>query len=294
MWGCKLRSLAVALLGAVLGFVIVPAPATAAPSPTYYVALGDSLSTGGGATAGQGYVDQVFAFAQQSIPGLVLKNLGCGGDDTTRMINGGLCHNYTTGNQLGDAEAFLAAHAGSISFVTIDVGGDDIVGCGLSGSINQTCVAKALQNIATNLPIILASLRAQAPKVTIVGMTYYDPILADWLSGPAGQATARESVTVLKELNTSLMKIYRKFHVKVANAQRAFASTNFRGKGSYNGQTLPRNVANICNWTHMCETNPNIHTNDVGHTKLAAVYEAKLRGVLFAARRELLRSLLAS
>jgi hypothetical protein len=36
----------------------------------------------------------------------------------------------------------------------------------------------------------------------------------------------------------------------------------------------------------MCETNPNIHTNDVGHTKLAAVYEAKLRGVFFAARRD--------
>ena len=44
--------------------------------------------------------------------------------------------------------------------------------------------------------------------------------------------------------------------------------------------TLPRNVANVCNWTHMCEAVPNIHANDVGHQKLAAKFESQLRGVL--------------
>ena len=34
-----------------------------APPTTYYVALGDSLSTGGGATPGHSYVDNVYAHA---------------------------------------------------------------------------------------------------------------------------------------------------------------------------------------------------------------------------------------
>src|SRR5271155_3123460 len=80
------------------------ATAAATPATTYYLALGDSLSTGGGATAGASYVDDLYAAEQKRVPGLVLENLGCAGDSTTRMINGGLCTTYTTGNQLGDAE----------------------------------------------------------------------------------------------------------------------------------------------------------------------------------------------
>ena len=126
------------------------------------------------------------------------------------MIEGGLCHDYTTGDQLGDAEAFLSAHAGEVRFVTIDVGGDDIVGCGLSGTLNPTCVQRALEHIVTNMPIILGGLRAAGGEsLPIVGMTYYDPILAFYLTGPAGEQTARESVAVLKTLNRDLLKAYR-------------------------------------------------------------------------------------
>jgi hypothetical protein len=96
-----------------------------------------------------------------------------------------------------------------------------------------------------------------------------------------GQATARQSLSVLVAFNHELGTIYRRFHVKLANAQRAFQSFDWRLDGSYNGQTLPVNVANICNWTHMCQTsNPNVHPNDVGHAILAATFETRLRGVL--------------
>jgi len=188
------------MLAACLVVFASTAGAAAAPAhvtPTrYYLALGDSLSTGGGATPGQGYVDHVFAFASRSIGGLKLENLGCGGDSTTRMISGGLCHHYATGNQLGDAEAFLRAHAHQVAFITIDVGGDDIVGCALTGTINGTCVQRALAHVATNMQIILAGLRAAGGNVPIVGMKYYDPILADYLKGPTGQVTAVQSVGV--------------------------------------------------------------------------------------------------
>ncbi len=250
------------------------------PATRYYLALGDSLSTGGGATPGQGYVNDVFAFASRSIPDLRLENLGCGGDSTTRMISGGLCHNYATGTQLGDAEAFLAAHRDEVAFVTIDIGGDDIVGCGLSGTINPTCDQRALDQVQANMPIILNGLRAAGSSVPIVGMAYYDPILAFWLRGAAGQQTALQSVAMLLKFNNELTSAYRQVGANIADGQQAFDSTNFGTTGSFNGQVLPQNVANICNWTHMCEPNPNIHANDTGHELLALEFESQLGGVI--------------
>lgn len=260
-------------------------PQGATPPTSYYLALGDSLSTGGGADPGLGYVDDIYAQVSRDVPGLVLENLGCGGDSTTRMIHGGLCKSYTTGNQLGDAELFLRSHPGQVAFVTIDVGGDDIVGCGLSGTIDPTCVANALQSVSTNLPIIMARLRAAGGTVPMVGMTYYDPLLAAWYSGawfhgPASQTTARESLPVLRSLNSDVASTYASYGARVANVEKPYQSNDWNTTGSYLGTTLPQNVANICNWTHMCMTgggNPNIHTTDYGHSLIAAAYEKVLR-----------------
>jgi len=282
----RVRPGAVAILAAILAVTALSGStlarghraASSSGGGIYYLALGDSLSTGGGASSGHGYVNRVFAWAQESVPGLRLENLGCGGDSTTRMIEGGLCQDYTTGDQLGDAEGFLSAHPGEVRFVTIDVGGDDIVGCALSGTVNPTCVQRALEHIVTNMPIILEGLRqAGGQKLPIVGMTYYDPILAFYLQGSSGQQTARESVGILKTVNHDLLTAYRRYHVKVANIEKAFASSSWRMTGSYEGKTLPRNVANVCNWTHMCEAEPNIHTNDHGHEIIASGYERLLK-----------------
>ena len=46
---------------------------------------------------------------------------------------------------------------------------------------------------------------------------------------------------------------------------------------SWEGKTLPQNVADICNWTHMCEAEPNIHATDHGHELIAGRYEPVLR-----------------
>ena len=275
-------SLAVLVL-AMVGPAIPAAGATGAPPPTtYYLALGDSLSTGGGADPGMGYVNDIENRLSQSIPGLQLVDLGCGGDSTTRMINGGLCHNYTTGNQLGDAEAFLEAHPGQVAFVTIDVGGDDIVGCALSGTLNQTCVSNALTAVARNMQTILAGLRAAGGQVPIIGMNYYDPILSAWYcrsmegGGPPNQTLATGSLTVLALAQQRTEAAYQQYGARYADVAGAFASDDWAMTGSYMGTTLPQNVANICNWTHMCMTgggNPNIHTTDFGHSLIANAYE---------------------
>jgi hypothetical protein len=279
----KHTSISVSLLVMVLTLMMVgpfgvTAGAAAPPPTTYYLALGDSLATNTGATSGQGYVNDIYNAEKSIIPGLKLENLSCGGDSTTRMIHGGVCTKYTTGNQLGDAEAFLASHVGTVKFVTIDVGGDDVDGCGSTGVIHETCVQIGMQAVASNMPIILGGLRAAGGDVPIVGMTYYDPWLAYYLKGSSGQQTATESLGVLHQLNSELRNSYKQYQARVAAVQKAFNSWDMALTGSFNGQTLPQDVANICNWTHMCDaTDPNIHTNDTGHALIAAAFEARLR-----------------
>ena len=250
--------------------VAAAAPAHAAP-PTYYVALGDSLARGIGAPGGQGYVDDVFAFEQQSHPGLQLVNLSCSGETTGTMINGGTC-SYTTGSQLGDAEAFLTAHAGQISFITIDIGGNDLAFCFSPIPLDLTYVKSALPPAAANLPTILSRLRAAAGAVPIVGLKYYDPFLAYWLLGDAGPQAAHDSVKLLKYGNAGLKKVYRKFRAGIADGEKTFLVLKFALRGSWAGQTVPVNVAQECLWTLMCTQN-DIHANGPGHAALAAAFE---------------------
>src|SRR5262249_12811192 len=79
-----------------------PAPAKAelakVPPATYYLALGDSLAQGVQPNASgvsvmtrDGYPDRVYAVLHASRPGLKLVKLGCPGETTTSMINGGVC-----------------------------------------------------------------------------------------------------------------------------------------------------------------------------------------------------------
>jgi lysophospholipase L1-like esterase len=288
-WHGRGVAVALTLFAAALSLVATGAtPASAAAvAPTYYVAVGDSLASGGGVPKGLDYVDDVYAREARGIPGLQLENLSCGGDSTTRMIQGGLCTSYTTGNQLGDAEAFLAAHRGQTAFVTIDIGGDDILGCLLKHTeIDQTCVQRALAAINRNLPVILQGLLdAAGGHVHMVGMTYYDPGLAAWVTGAPffpgndNQALAASSFEVLHSLNDELRTIYDGFHVRIASVQKLFRSGDFQLTGSWQAHAVPENVARVCAWTHMCGTGPgepNVHTNQLGHQLLALKYERQL------------------
>ena len=114
-----------------------PRPAWSAPAapPTYYLALGDSLAQGvqpdaaGASVETQdGYPDQVYAALRPSHPTLKLVKLGCPGETTSTMINGGICR-YPGGSQLKAAVAFLHAHRGRVLLVTIDIGANDPEDC---------------------------------------------------------------------------------------------------------------------------------------------------------------------
>ncbi len=254
------------------------AGASTANAPTeYYMAMGASLVTGTGSTGGADYVNDLLAYAQPLIPGLQVNNLGCAGETTTTMLNGGLCKNYTTGSQLGDAEAFLKAHAGHVAFVTIDIGADDVLGCATGGVINQSCFESGLSRVEANLPQIVSGLRSASSTVPIVGMTYYDPYLEFWLNGADGEQQARQSVPLLEQLNSYLSSVYASDGVTVASAFKQFGTSDFHGSATWDGQEVPPNVATICNWTWMCTPGgPTIHANNTGYAQLADAFEKVL------------------
>jgi lysophospholipase L1-like esterase len=267
---------------ATVGSVALPASvgdaaAAAVPTPEYYMALGASLVTGTGSTGGADYVNDLFSYAQPLVPGLELNNLGCGGETTSTMLHGGHCTKYTTGSQLGDAEAFLRSHPGHVAFVTIDIGADDVLGCTQNGVINQSCFESGLSQVQANLPTIVSGLRSASSSVPIVGMTYYDPYLAFWLNGASGEQQAHLSVQLLQQLNTALSSVYASNGVTVASAFKQFGTRDFGGSATWDGQQVPTNVATICNWTWMCTPGgPTIHTNNTGYAQLAQAFEGVL------------------
>jgi lysophospholipase L1-like esterase len=273
---------------------LVPAFAVATSShkpkaaPSYYLALGDSLARGGQPNAAgvtvptnQGYPNDIYAAEKRKIKGLKLVALGCLGESTTTMIHGHCPGGvkYAAGNQLAEAVKFLRNH--KVAFVTLDIGANDVDNCVSGGMISTPCLSAGAASIQTNVPKIVGALRKAAPKVKIVAMTYYDPFLADYLTGSSGQTLAQLSVGLSRQINGSLSSSFTAKKVEVADVAAAFqtytpfsVTTPFGGYGA-----VPLPVARICQLTWMCAKaplGPNIHANVVGYQTIAATFEKVL------------------
>jgi lysophospholipase L1-like esterase len=231
-------------------------------------AAGTSVATA------QGYPDMVYTALHRDHPELKLVQLGCMGETTSTMRQGGICH-YRDGSQLADAVAFLHSHRGHIALVTIDIGANDPESCGAQSSLSATvtCIG-AIPSAATHLTGILAALRAAAgPSVRIVGMSYYLPALAEWRHGMIGRATAWATERLAVSYNDLLGNAYAKANIAVADVFGAFDTTNFGDQQNVPGVgTVPRNVALICQWTWECAApprGPNQHANPAGYQVMA-------------------------
>ncbi len=211
-------------------------------------------------------------------PNLQAVNLGCGGATTASMADGPGC-SYTTGTQLGDAVAFLRAHQRQVAFVTIDIGADDIAACQSSSGTDPTCAAAAINQISTDLPEELAELKAAGPGVPIYGMNYYDPFLADWLTGTAGQTVATQSLAGTDQLNALLDQIYTAAGASTADPSSLFETDDTDPIGTYDGATVPQDVATVCQWTDACTSPGSIQPDDQGYAELAVAFEQVIDGV---------------
>jgi len=239
------------------------------------------LSTGFGAPSGQGYVDDLANHYRTTLPGLQVMDLGCNGETTTSFIHGGKCP-YTQGSQLAAAEAFLAAHQGQVAFVTIDIGGNDIVGCESTAppfTAAPGCMAQALSQIGSNLQQIGVGLRAAAGSaVPIAGMNYFDPFLIEWLLSPAGEVAAQASVGDLAQLNSTLTSGYSGFGAPVADVSTAFDTGDFADLVDSPYGTIPKNVDVVCTWLLVvCQAGGpeifGIHPDAAGYLAIAQTFE---------------------
>jgi lysophospholipase L1-like esterase len=292
--------LAGVFVAALLVLTAAAGTASAAPpghraAPAYYLALGDSLAQGvqpatpplaPGVSLGesietdQGYANDLLAHYRAAFPGgLKLADLGCPGETSTSMLTGaGSPCAYPRGSQLAAALAFLRAHRGQVALVTIDIGANNVDGCVTAGTISETCVSSGIAAAGHDLPLVLAAVRhAAGPQVRVAGMNLYDPFLADYLAGAAGQAAATQSVTLASTLNQLLAASFAAYGVRTADVAGAFRTSDFTDTATLPGAgTVPLNVARVCAWTWMCAASPvgpNIHANATGYRVIAAAFE---------------------
>src|SRR5215467_399466 len=256
---------------------------------SFYLSLGDSLAQGVQPNAQgvsvktrQGYPDQLFTALHLGNPTLKLVKLGCPGETTATMINGGIC-SYSAGSQLAQAAAFLAHHRGHVQLVTIDIGANDLNPCIAKPTLNQIviCLEGVFPKVGANLTKIMNTLSTASGSgpPPIVGMAYYDPQLAFWLQGTAaGKQLAQASVVLAQTFNNNVLgKVYKAFGAKVADVFTAFhtaapfkVTVHLPAFG-----TVPKAVGYICMYTWMCAAppvGPNIHANQLGYGVIANTF----------------------
>lgn len=281
--------------------VAVPAMAAqhdSAGGREYYVAFGDSLSVGSQPNAqgaavltNEGYTNQLYNSLLQSNPDLLLAELGCPGETSATLVNGGLCGysgdqrlslNGNTSSQLAAALAFIAAHPGQVPLITLDIGANDVHSCLGLGTVAATfaCMSAVYPTLERNLSDALTQPRAADPQATIVGMTYYLPQLAYWLNGPGGQADAEENIPPWTQFNQVLTTAYQQAGVSVADVFTAFRTTDITSTMTVPGiGTVPVDVGLICEWTWQCTSppqGPNPHANTTGYGVIAQTFLSTL------------------
>jgi lysophospholipase L1-like esterase len=247
-----------------------------AVDPPYYLALGDSLSvgvqpnlTGQLRPTSEGYADDLHSLYRRLLPALQLVKLGCSGETTSSMITGQLSPcSYPAGSQLRQAVAFLQSHPHRVVLITLDIGGDNLLGClRLDSPIDPTCVADAAQTAADDLTMILATLRTYAPGVLIVGMNYNDPLVAAAVFGQAGQTLAAVSLLATTQFNRALEAVYDALLVPVADVAATFR-TNTTSVNAVN-------VTIALAWTWMSARpprGPDVHPNAIGYLAIASAF----------------------
>ena len=250
------------------------ATAQLAAEPGVYLALGDSLAVGVGASAPSlGYVARLFSFLQdpRRSNGMTLKNLAIPGETSMSFLGS----SAGQPSQVSQALAEIGAPT-DVRVVTLDIGGNDILGllrmepCASAPSSTacQEIVASTLRAFSQSYPIILQylalALAADADAERLLIMTYYNPFTGTGspYEGPADAAllgsdrsvdcTANASDPARIGLNDLITCIGR----------------------SYGGEIVdvyPRFTENTLALTHIGAGD--IHPNDAGHAVIADAFK---------------------
>lgn len=272
-----------ALVAALAATLAMTSTAHAAKaSPTYALSLGDSYAVGyqpGMGTTREGFADQTVTKARGKGYRFTLVNLGCGGATTTSILKQKSCPKparavgagrYAT-TQVAAATTFLKAHKGHVGLVTISISGNDVTSCAKAPDA-VACVGAATASIKKNVGELVKRLRkAGGSKLRIVGITYPDVILGQWVRPPVDQDLAKLSIVAFQQLiNPALKETYEKYgarFVDVTAATGAYTPLEQTTTLAPYG-VIPVAVANVCELTWYCEKG-DIHARKSGYGVIA-------------------------
>jgi lysophospholipase L1-like esterase len=245
--------------------------AISASPQKYYLALGDSLAYGiqpakvdaGLSPSGfdSGYVDLFARRLRMLSPTLRVVNYGCPGESTRTFVAGGCpwlaggreLHDAFQGTQLNAALAFLRAHPGEVSPITVNLGGGDAeafsAACKGSFACARARGPRAMAQLGSRLGSILRRLRLAAPKADIIAIGVWNNDIA----------TARQSDPLYRALDLTLKKA-----AAGAGAHFADPFPLFDPQGS-----LAHRKARICAYTFICSRGDG-HPTDAGYRAIAA------------------------
>jgi lysophospholipase L1-like esterase len=247
-----------------------PPPPRFNPPKSYYLALGDSFTFGyqitrlssppDAAAFDHGFVDHLGVDLRSIQPTITTVNYGCPGESTVTFIQGGCpwtglgypLHDGFPGAQLDPAVAFLRAHPGEVSPITISLALNDvqrfIADCAFDPVCIQQGAAAQTRQITANLATILERLRLAAPNVEIIVLGPYDPFI--------GKLEFADPLFMA--LNGGLAET-----VASASARYANIFPTFNPQGDVAAET-----ATLCMLTLWC-TYGDAHPSDLGYQVMA-------------------------
>jgi lysophospholipase L1-like esterase len=234
------------------------------PPQGYYLALGDSMTYGFQPTKANappsalrtGYVDVFAARLRKLSPTVKVVNYGCPGESTVTFLRGGCdwlkhggkLHNRFRGSQLEAAQAFVRAHSGQVSPITVTLWGNDLP---LPLSQNAKRAPRAIALFGSRLTSILEQLRAAAPNSEIIVSGAWNPE-ADRLA---------QAEPLYRSLDAAIRRSAAASRARVANM---FAALN--GTGNVKTQQ-----ARLCRLTFVCSKR-DPHPTDAGYRAMAGAF----------------------
>jgi lysophospholipase L1-like esterase len=218
------------LLAALLSLALLaPAAPAAAKEAPAYIAIGDSLAYGVGASdpAVSGYVALTYGGLHKSDRysdrGLELLNLGVpGATSSDLLLPGGQLERAVT--EIRERREDTSSSDDNVEIITVDIGGNDVLGLAtpdspcLADPLASDCQAiygVMLKELEANLTEVLEVLREAAPSATIVVMDLYSPLsgrggggdlIADYAVGGINDATGR--VVSDEELDVRMASVW--------------------------------------------------------------------------------------
>jgi len=216
--------------------LLAPAPAAAKETPAY-VAIGDSLAFGVGASepATGGYVAVTYNALSNSDRyhdrGLELVNMGVpGATSSDLLLPGGQLERALS--EIRERQEDTSSSDDNVEIITVDIGGNDVLALAsedspcLADPLAEECQSRFQEMLGTlkgNLTEVLERLREAAPKAELVVMDLYSPLsgrggaadlIADFAVGEIDALT--EEVASRPDLHASLASVYPLFRGRAA------------------------------------------------------------------------------